>query len=70
MTCETCETWTRHIGEYSIPNTGICMSAKMVHIDRNRKCPKDSLGYEGFYASFITGEDFGCIHHKIKPPRP
>ena len=67
-TCKTCVHWTPPAAEDircygSKPWEGYCDSDKFEY----RECAKDGLSVsdaECYSASFTTGEDFGCIHHK------
>jgi hypothetical protein len=65
-TCKTCQHWKRNTDSWDAPHAGSCSSPKFEYADGN-DVPKDGLAYsdyEGYWASFETGEDFGCIHWK------
>lgn len=66
--CEDCRHWSRSPDE---PQAGECRSPKFIYAGRyrggrkQRVTPVDGLrywDYEGYSASFSTGESFGCIH--------
>ena len=63
--CVTCRFWERLVeGEH----LGLCSSEKFVESDLD-DCPIDGLeywDYESNSAGFNTGEQFGCIHWKLK----
>ena len=64
--CKNCFCWTRN--EEFID--GYCSSGKFEYgFGRNGDTRADGLQYwdaEGYYAGFMTGEDFGCIHFKLR----
>lgn len=70
--CATCKHWSRVSGDFDVrfhgAHAGNCASDAFTYTDEQPtpKIPKDGLGYwdyEGYSAGFMTGEDFGCVHH-------
>jgi len=71
--CKNCKNWKATDDDFNKTfygkNTGVCFSDKFVYITGEDKCPVDGLGYldsESYSAEFVTGENFGCIHHQPK----
>lgn len=68
-TCKTCAHWTRAAeldAKYHGKHAGRCNSVSFVY---GSNVPKSGLAYwdqESYSAGFMTGEDFGCIHHTSK----
>jgi len=68
--CNICKFWERQDESCF----GICSNKKFIYDNNFMFCliddqPKDSLLYcdnECYDASFITGENFGCIHFKTE----
>lgn len=72
------QNWQREPGEQFyhkegeiFKSSGNCSNDKFVYTDGMDKSepPIDGLGYwdyDGYYAEFETGANFGCIHFKAK----
>lgn len=64
--CKDCKHWKRREDDYRGEHVGDCSSDHFVYME---KCPSDGLeywDYEGYSAGFLTGENFGCVHHAGK----
>ena len=72
ITCKECKFWRRGDIWTALEDErfGSCRCPKLVYADTvYNKRTSDMLiyqDYEGFEASFDTGEDFGCIHGEAK----
>ncbi len=73
--CKNCQFWKREITEkweaiQSQKVYGDCSCDRFFYVESFRsESEVDSLMYsdsEGYKASFVTGESFGCIHFKKK----
>lgn len=73
--CKNCQFWEREITEkwemIQLPKIyGDCSCDRFFYVESFRsESEADSLMYsdaEGYKASFVTGESFGCIHFKKK----
>lgn len=72
--CRNCVFWSRNTPTELIPTIderyGKCACPKLMYDPKNfgfRTIPQGNdllvyKDYEGWEASFITGEDFGCVH--------
>ena len=66
-TCKDCKFWSRNTTSYHPIHCGQCSNEKIIYDPVAP--PKDGLSYydyEGYMASILTGEDFGCIHWESK----
>jgi len=61
--CKTCGHWKRHTDKYDSVRMGSCDSDKWEYEGSDLVDGVSYGDYEGYSASFETGEDFGCIHH-------
>lgn len=69
--CKNCKYWLRNTKEFETKDFGECTCKKFQYEDifREKKTTDDMLlyaDYEGYSASFETGQNFGCIHFKEK----
>jgi hypothetical protein len=67
-TCKNCKHWKRVPAgfetDYHGPHAGNCNHDAFVY--DGKKVGASELHYwdhEGYSAGFLTGEDFGCVHH-------
>jgi hypothetical protein len=71
MKCSECNHWKRLVYSWGETKFGHCDSPRIVHCSDGRgPVPFDGLGYsafEGGVALVEMGEDFGCIHFRVKP---
>ena len=72
MICKTCRYWVQAINEARIKRdgayTGQCNNPHFIYTGDGSKIGDDELGYwdtDSYNAGFITGKNFGCIHHSI-----
>lgn len=75
MNCKTCKYWEKKKKNEFFPEMderfGECKCSSFMYNDEHYKLnslPANSflyMDYEGWEASFVTGEEFGCIHYKI-----
>ena len=61
--CKTCGHWKRSDGRYGFARMGGCDSDKWEYKGDDLVDGVAYADYEGYSASFKTGENFGCIHH-------
>ena len=61
--CKTCGHWERNQGNRDSVRMGSCDSDKWEYEGEDLIDGVAYADYEGYCASFKTGEDFGCIHH-------
>ena len=61
--CKTCKHWKRNTESYESPRMGSCGSDKWEYEGKDMADGVSYGDYEGYSASFETGEDFGCVHH-------
>ena len=61
--CKTCVHWTRNTRKTESARMGSCNSDKWEYEGTDLTDGVSYADYDGYSASFETGEDFGCIHH-------
>ena len=64
--CENCLYW-KSDDRKATPHMGTCSSEKWEEGDDDMPDGVSYTDYEGYSAMFKTGQDFGCIHFKVKP---
>jgi len=68
MRCQNCMYWTRFKESYENKEYGDCNNDKF-NYEYPAKNKDDNLVYrdgEGWSAGFETGQNFGCIHFKVR----
>ncbi len=66
MLCGNCKFWQRYSDRLGF---GGCSSNKFVYSGNRERADLDGMEYwdsESYSAGFMTGQNFGCIHHEPK----
>lgn len=75
-TCKTCRWWgIRNInGNATVAYEGdskACCSPKLIDIEEHKEgyaaIKGDGFGLDYPVCDLMTGPDFGCVHHEVKP---
>jgi len=67
-TCKTCKFWTDNPWGHPVPR-GSCLSPKFLYgynIALDKIAPDEVLVENDEGWGFVTGPDFGCVHHEEK----
>lgn len=69
--CKNCKFWERDDGILDMPKAqGECHNTNFIYTGTLEINEPDEFvysDYEGYAASFYTGENFGCVHFRAKP---